>query len=404
MQQSGKKKIIIVIHYLEIGGAEVSLIGLLQAMDISLYDVDLFVHCHRGELMKYIPNGVHLLPEIPEYAQIERPLKDVIKDGYWRIAVRRFKAKWKAKRFNKRHRFRDSGVVFQKIANELTPILPLISSTHYDLAISFLIPHNYVLDKVQATKKICWIHTDYQSLSIDSKEEFPIWNAYDKIISISPKVTESFLGVFPSLKDKIMEVRNILSTQFIRSRAVLMDVSEEMRRGREDAVILLSVGRFVFAKNYDNVPEICRLIVDKGINVVWYLIGFGGAEQLIRRRIEEHGMQDHVKILGKKINPYPYIRECDIYVQPSRYEGNSVTVREAQLLCKPVVITNYATANSQVENGKDGIIVPLNSAECAEGIVRFIQNDSQRDTIVKYLHCHDFSNEKEVTKIEGLFI
>ena len=96
---------------------------------------------------------------------------------------------------------------------------------------------------------------------------------------------------------------------------------------------LLSIGRFTHAKNYDNVPDIARRIVtDYGIDDLrWYIIGFGGDEQLIRRNIDRAGMQEHVVLLGKKSNPYPYIKACDLYVQPSRYEGKSVTVREAQI-------------------------------------------------------------------------
>ena len=116
---------------------------------------------------------------------------------------------------------------------------------------------------------------------------------------------------------------------------------------------LLSIGRFTHAKNYDNVPDIARRIVaDHGIDDLrWYIIGFGGDEQLIRRNIDRAGMQEHVVLLGKKSNPYPYIKACDLYVQPSRYEGKSVTVREAQILCKPVVVTNYPTAHSQINDG-----------------------------------------------------
>ena len=99
--------------------------------------------------------------------------------------------------------------------------------------------------------------------------------------------------------------------------------------------------RFCRAKNFDNVPDICRRLCEKGLDIKWYLIGFGGDEALIRQKIREAGMDERVIMLGKKENPYPYIAACDLYVQPSRYEGKCVTVREAQMLGKPVVITRY---------------------------------------------------------------
>lgn len=166
---------------------------------------------------------------------------------------------------------------------------------------------------------------------------------------------------------------------------------------------LLSIGRFCTAKNYDNVPDIANRIINSGINdLKWYIIGFGGDEQLIRQKIAEAGMEDHVILLGKKENPYPYIKDCDIYVQPSRYEGKSVTVREAQMLCKPVVVTNYPTAHSQIKDGIDGQIVPLDNEGCAKGIMEFIKDSDLRQKIIDYLKTHDYSNNSEIEKIYSL--
>jgi glycosyltransferase involved in cell wall biosynthesis len=169
----------------------------------------------------------------------------------------------------------------------------------------------------------------------------------------------------------------------------------------DGALRLLSIGRYCHPKNFDNVPDICRRIVESGLNVRWYIIGYGN-DAYIRRAIDEAGMQEHVIILGKKSNPYPYIKACDIYVQPSRYEGKSVTVREAQVLCKPVIITAYPTANSQMQHGVDGIIVPLDNEGCAHGMVNAITHPEQLQTITQYLHTHDYGNEHEVEKIYEL--
>lgn len=167
---------------------------------------------------------------------------------------------------------------------------------------------------------------------------------------------------------------------------------------------LLSIGRYCSAKNYDNLPDICRRMVeDHHVDVRWYIIGYGGDDAYIRRAIEAAGMQDHVFILGKRANPYPYIRACDIYVQPSRYEGKSVTVREAQVLGKPVIVTAYPTASSQVIDGVDGIIVPLDNAGCAAGMARAIADHALLERITAHLRTHDYGNRSEVNKIYRLF-
>ncbi len=107
-------------------------------------------------------------------------------------------------------------------------------------------------------------------------------------------------------------------------------------------------------------------------------------------------------LLGKKENPYPYIKACDIYVQPSRYEGKSITVREAQILCKPVIVTNYPTASSQIQDGVDGIIVPMDVDACAQEMVEFIRDKEGQARVVEYLETHDYGNEEEIEKIYQL--
>ena len=399
-----KPRIFINMHYMALGGAERALLGLLNAIDVDKVDVDLFLNQHTGEFMPLIPKHINLLPERSGYNAIERPMKAILKERQFGVLLGRLKAKLQHKLYHKSlnepYRSFDASA-FQYIADCVDPYLPPLKDLGvYDLAISFLQPHNVVLNKVQAKKKIAWIHTDYSTIHVNAAKELKIWGQFDHVVSISPDCTRSFLKTFPSLKDKIIEIENILSNDFVRQQASLLDVGQEISKS---SLNLVSVGRFCHAKNYDNVPDIARRIVEYGhSDLRWYLIGFGGDETLIRHKIAENGMEKHVIILGKKDNPYPYMKACDIYVQPSRYEGKSVTVREAQILCKPVVITNYSTASSQIKDGVDGIIVPMDNDGCVKGIVDFINNKNLQNCIIDYLKTHDYGNESEVEKIYQL--
>ena len=398
-----KPRIFIAMHYMEIGGAETALVGLLNALDPARVDVDLFLYDHRGEMMQFIPEWVNLLPQIPKYSVLERPIVELVKRGFWGIAAARLWAKWLSQKAYKR-----SGSTLEnnggldKMSKCTTPLLPKINqSVTYDLAISFLTPHRIVAEKVKAKKKIAWIHTDYTRVWVDAEDELKVWQKYDYVASISGDVTNTFLQVFPSLAPKIVEIENILSPTFVRKRAELQDTDKEFRH--EGTITLLSVGRFSDAKNYDNVPDICKRLINKTkLNIKWYIIGYGGDEALIRQKIKEAGMEEHVILLGKRSNPYPYIKACDIYVQPSRYEGKSVTVREAQMLCKPVVVTNYPTAPSQIRSGIDGVIVPMDNEGCAHGLAEVICDKSLQERIIAHLKTHDYGNESEVDKIYEL--
>ena len=190
--------------------------------------------------------------------------------------------------------------------------------------------------------------------------------------------------------------------RYMRSMASAFSAEKEMPS--DGSIKLLSIGRFCAAKNFDNVPDICRRILALGCDVKWYLIGFGGDEALIRQRIRDAGMENRVTILGKKENPYPYIKACDLYVQPSRYEGKCVSVIEAQILNKPVVITDYATSASQLEDGVDGVIVPMDNAGCAEGIAQLIRNPERMRALCEACVQRDYTNASEVEKIYKIMV
>lgn len=399
-----KKRIFINIHYLEIGGAERALLGLLSVLDIKRVDIDLFVNQHTGEFMPLIPKCVNLLPEIPRYACIERPIKNIVKEGHFGIALRRLWAKCKHKQYvralDAKERLHDASV-FQYIADAVEGGLTSLEHLgEYDLAISFLQPHNIVLNKVKAKKKICWIHTDYSTIHVNHDKELPVWQGFDYVASISDDCTVAFLHTFPELKDKIVLIENILSPLFVRQQAELENVTSEMP-DEDDTVKILTIGRFSSAKKIEGIPHICAEMEKLGVNFKWYIIGYG-PDRGIQEALDRYNMRHRMILLGKKINPYPYIKSCDIYAQPSIYEGKSVTVREAQMLYKPVVITNYPTAKSQIMSGVDGIIVPMDEVETAIGIVNVIQNIELREKIVEYLSSHDLGNEAEVTKIYNL--
>lgn len=401
VEENKIKRILVVSHAMELGGAERALLGLLENFDYSKYQIDLFLMRHTGELLQYIPDDVHLLPQVPAYTVLARPMKETLKEGHILLTAARFVGKMKAARFDKKHSYQDSGVSLEYSHKYTCSLMPKIQpDIEYDFAISFLTPHYFVAEKVRAKKKIAWIHTDYSHVQVDVQSETAMWSKYDYIATISEAVSASFTGVFPGLQNKLVLIENILPKKLILQQAGESDGSDEMPA--DGSVRLLSVGRFTYAKNFDNVPDICAKLCAMGLPVKWYLIGYGGEESMIRQRIQEAHMEDHVIILGKKDNPYPFIQSCDLYVQPSRYEGKCVAVREAQMLGKPVIITDYATSSSQLENGVDGIVVPMDNQGCAQGIAKIIGDIPLQQTLVRNSWQRDYTNAVEIQKLERL--
>ena len=394
-----KKKILFLMPSMFIGGAERSLLGLLDSIDCGKYDVDLFLYRHEGEFLSYIPDKINLLPADPKYATFDVPISSLLKSRFFLFGLARIWGKLVLavkERFNKHI----SGVwpAMQYTSRSLLPFLPKIRG-HYDAAVSFLGIPDVLLKKVDAAHKIAWNHTDYTVLCPDKAYDRKLYRQLDYVASVSDRCREQFLSVYPDLADKAVTVQNLLSEGLLRRQAA-ETVTDMPRRNGES--VLLSVGRFCEAKNFDTVPMICKALLERGCAVQWYLIGFGGDEALIRQQIAETGMEDHVIILGKRENPYPYIAGCDLYVQPSRYEGKCVSVIEAQILNKPVVITRYQTAQNQLADGVDGVIVPMDVDGCADGIAALLHDPDRQRMLSENTKTRDYTNCAELDKLLGL--
>ena len=394
-----KPSILIFSQAMELGGVERSLLGLLDSIDYDRYDVDLFLMRHSGELMPYLNPKANLLSEIPQFASLAVPMASLIKSGQFGVLCGRLQGKLAAQRFDKKHTSDKPSITALTYSHKYTlHSMPQISDKTYDLAISFLTPHYFTRERVKAKKYAAWIHTDYTALSLDHAAELAMWNKYDAICGVSKQASKSFQTAFPELVGEVQTIENILPKELICKQAE----ESQADMPADESIALLSVGRFCDAKNFDNVPDICRRLVEDGLDVKWYLIGYGGDETQIRQKIAEAGMEDRVIILGKKDNPYPYMRACDLYVQPSRYEGKAVTVREAQMLGKPVVITDYATSGSQLEDGVDGVIVPMDNAGCAAGIAALLRDPERMQQLSENCKKRDYTNSAEVEKIYAL--
>ncbi len=384
-----KKRILIVFTgAMEIGGIERSLIGLLDSFDYNKYEVDLFLYGHHGPLYPYINEKVTILNECNELAYLRESLGSKIKHHAYYSAYRRLLD-------GIRHLDNDISwrIVLDKCLERL--------EKKYDLAISFFLPFDLIRDKVDARIRIGWIHTDYSAAeNIDTMKLSNAYSGLDYIVAVSDACKDTFLKVLPKYEKQTLVVENILSSSFIKKQAEEFSTDGEMLN--DGSIKILSVGRYTNAKNFDNVPEICSKLISKGLNVKWYLIGFGSDENLIRSKISEFSMESHVFLLGKKINPYPYFKACDVYIQPSRYEGKCVAVREAQILGKPVIITDFPTAGGQLENGIDGAIVPRETSMCANAIYRILIDKDYLQMLAQNCIYRDYSNIEEVKKIYKL--
>lgn len=388
MKKEKKRILVVMPGPMELGGVERSLIGLLESIDYEQYSVDLFLYGHHGPLFAQIPDKVNILPEVKELAYLRDSFGQKIKHGCFVSAAFRLKDAV-LKKLGGRVNYDKTWASVARIC------APRLKQT-YDLALSFFLPFDFLGEKVDAKVKLGWIHTDYSSEDADWDAMLEQYSKVDYIIAVSQKCADAFAEKLPQLRPHIRVIENILPEKLVCQQADEFTVEAEMPA---KGIRLLSIGRFCTAKNFDNVPDICARLLQSGLDLCWYIIGFGGDEALIRQKIKEAGMENRVILLGKKENPYPYIKACDLYVQPSRYEGKCVSVLEAQMLGKPVVITCYATSASQLKDGVDGIIVPKDNEGCADGIARLLRDTNRMKNLINNCAQNDYSNSAEIDEV-----
>ncbi len=389
------KKILIVIHDMRIGGAQKSLLSFLQCLEASgmcgEYDIHVLPLNPKGEFLTQIPAGVTVdLPDntlrwLGQHMSRELltkhfSLRGLIGEGMW--VIRKL-----LKRFPK-------GLNLpQRVWHSWRKIIPP-RREKYDAAIAYMdgTPAYYVMDKVQADKKVLWLHNDYEKVEYHPAFDSPYYAACDAVVTISAECRQSICAHHPEIAEKVHVLPNITAAEAVLGKSL---EGESDGFSTYPGLKLLTVGRLHEQKGIDMAIGAAELLRAQGVDFKWLVVGEGSERKSLEALLEKSGLQDAFVLAGARKNPYPYMRGCDILVQPSRYEGKSIVLDEAKILCKPIVATRYSTVHDALEHGKTGWIVDMTSAAVAEGILRLRQDEVLREELVSHLHQQMAGNEDE---------
>ncbi|MFC5406800.1 glycosyltransferase [Cohnella soli] len=392
-----KTKVLFVMSNLTSGGAEKSLLSVLQAMDYTRYEVDLFLFKHEGLFFGSVPSQVNVLPAPPLYplfdTAIGKGIAGLLKRGKPHLALHRV-------RLGYIHRTETRPAVREQRAwRHLSPMLPKLVRD-YDVAIGYLEnnPVRFVVDRVRAKIKIGYIHNDYDKLGMDPVLDDAYFAKLDSLVTVSEECGNVLRNRFPAYQDKVRVIHNLVSPDVIRAMAdnpVEWETSKAFR--------IVTVGRLHPQKGYDMALEACKLLADEGLDIQWYVIGEGEERNNLEREIERLELQDRFKLLGVQENPYPYVGQADLYVQPSRFEGKSIAIDEAKILHKPIVVTRFTTAGDQIRTEENGLIVEMNAKSLGEGIKRLLRDEPLRLRFAGNLAQEELSTESEINKLYELF-
>lgn len=251
----------------------------------------------------------------------------------------------------------------------------------------------YAAEKIEAKKKITFIH-DENIFWMDRIKEYMC--DYDKFFAVSNSCLEITKKQYPEITEKLTVFHNILNKNEIIKK------SKETIEKLENKFKILTIGRLEFQKGYDILIDIAKKIKDENIDFIWYIIGNGSLKNEIHESIIKNGMEKNIILLGMKDNPYPYIKQCDIYVQPSRHEGYGIAIAEARILCKPIIATKINSIAEQINNKNTGILCELNSNLFKKEIIELYTNKQKRDFLINNLMINNREEFNDISKIYDL--
>jgi glycosyltransferase involved in cell wall biosynthesis len=393
-----KKKLLFVIPSLRIGGAEKSLVNLLTELDYKKYDVDALLLTPVGELICLLPKEVNVLPIQDNFKIFSQSLLSsaltFLSKGKFNLAFYRIC-------FAILNRIEKNPAICEQKSWKYVKHFYHTISKEYDAAIGYLEKTStyFVRDKVISKNKIAWIHTDLEMAKLDLKREHQNLLYFNHIVTVSENLVEKLKKVFPDLESKIVSIENIISK---RALGNLASEKISLPYSKENFNIVY-VGRIAKEKGLFNALDAIDLLIKKGYKINWYLIGWGDQESLLIKKSKDYGIENSVHFLGAMSNPYPYLKNADLFLLTSFYEGKSIAIEEAKLLAKPIVITNFTTAKSQINHLENGLIAEMNPESIANNIELILKDQVVKIKIIKNLEKSAKGNESEIDKLYKIF-
>ena len=390
-----KKKIAFVSKKMDMGGVEKTALYILNMLNPEKFRVDYFYrrreHENVGELFDDIPKWINK-------KEIEIPNKNNYKELFHTHKERfiffiRYIQSYLCKNANQGRQY------------SLQAKLTVEQDEVYDLAIAYdgasAYGVFYTIEKVKAKKKILWIHDDIRKRNATSKIFFKYYNAYDKIIAVSQDSKNILIDTFPELRNKVEVQYNYVNYEEIRNKAL-----EKICSPFEgfDGIKIATVGRLSKDKGVLMAAECCKMLVMNGINVKWVICGEGPQRKVLSEYIRENKLNEHFILLGNQDNPYPFINDCDIYVQTSIVEGFCTTTNEARVLQKPVVTTDVCGMREQFQDHITGLIVNGTVLGIYNGILELINDKDLRENIKRNLEKINWEKQIDYNKLLDEFI
>lgn len=394
------KKVLFVINTLGQAGAEKALLELMKHFSPDEYEVSLYVLLGQGELIHDLPRYVKVLnKDYSDASVLSGKGKKILKQ---RVFRRLFQKGALLKNFPGILCVLADGLRRKKLGIDKLLWRVMSDSAwypdeHYDLAVAYIEggAAYYVHDHVRADKKMTFLHVDYRQAGYTRQLDQDCYIDYDKIFTVSSEVSRSFLSVYPECKGKTEVFHNLIDQEEIRRKAVLPGGFSDIY----DGFRILTVGRLTSQKAYEIAVDAMYKVKNAGVRARWYVLGEGELRNSLQAQIDGLGLQNDFILLGTAANPYPYYRQCDLYVHATRFEGKSLAIQEAKTLGCAVLVSNCSGNREQVTDGVDGAMCALSAEAVSQKIIDLLSDNEKRHQYGERAAVSRINNDVDIRKV-----
>ncbi|RDI45722.1 glycosyltransferase [Falsibacillus pallidus] len=387
-----KQKVLFMIINMNIGGTEKALLNLLEEFPENKFEVTILMLEKNGGFLSYIPEYVKI--EVLDSYQEIKPFLNLPPQTIVKLLINKGRflklLNW-LPRYLVLKLFNDPTILFKWLLKEKRKL-----PTEFDVAVAYAGPMDFISffigKKVNAKRKYQWIHFDVTKIGFNKFFAAKIYKQFTKIFTVSEEGKNKLSNLIPNSLGKIDVFHNVIHVDAITKMA------EEDKGYQDDfkGTRILTVGRLSKEKGQDMAIKALGELIKEGYNLRWYCIGEGNARKDYEEQIKKLGLENEFILLGSKANPYPYMKDCDLYVQPSRHEGFCITLAEAKVFNKPIICTTFTGAKEQIIHNYTGLLVN-NYYDLYNAIKNLMQNKTLME---KYEHNLKQEKKNKTYEIE----
>ncbi len=375
-------KIAIFVQWMLCGGVENALIALTKKIAEFGNDITIYMILEKGDFVKKIPEQV-CKKQIPMSEKVRRSIpvggsKVAIRESFYKHQYQKA-VYWTVRHIVNKEKFAELNVNFDKI--------PKLQQ-HYDIAVNYHIHSpflvRYLFEKVSADKKFTWIHNDFETTQYDVRVLKKYLDCINRFYGVSQKLVDEFVKIFPEYENKTEVALNIVPIEEIKKKAEL-EYPKEFLGLSQNITKILTVGRLEEQKGYDIALSVCKNLVEENLKIEWFVLGEGTLKEKLKSESKKLGIEKYFHFVGVKMNPYPYFKNCDIYVQTSKHEGYCTTITEAKVFYRPIVTTDVAGVREQIRDGVSGDISKISVNSVDENLKRLIKDKKRQEQYIEEL-------------------